>query len=101
MKAIDRPSGYFQVFNPDTGVWEDGETRQCVHCAYQWIYSPKGAFDRLLIGKPVIRGTCTKCWGLVCARPHCLAQGCVPFMKKIEAVEERYRKSPGGILLGV
>lgn len=101
MKALDRPSGYFETYDPVKGLKIEGETRSCVHCGFMWIYNPKESFDRLLAGKGVTRGTCVHCWGPVCCQATCLAQGCTPLMKKIEAVEEHYRKSPAGLLLGV
>ncbi len=93
MKRFDRPNGYFQTWDPHTGRKIEGETRSCVHCSFTWVYNPKESFDKKLTGeyKPVTRGKCLRCFGLVCARPGCLAKGCEPIMKQIEMIENKNR----------
>lgn len=93
MKQIDRPNGYFQTWDPVSGRKIEGETRQCVHCGFMWIYNPGESFKRQLTGEaePVMRGKCFKCFGLVCARPECLKNGCVPLIKQIEELENAAR----------
>jgi hypothetical protein len=89
---MDKASGYFQYFDPSSGGKTEGETRQCVHCGYTWIYDPRQEFRRKLGIKspaPKLRGTCVKCSGLVCAIPSCLKNGCVPLMKQIEDAEKK------------
>lgn len=100
MKSLERPSGYFQTWDPKTGKRIEGETRQCVHCGFMWVYNPKESFDKKLTGeyKPIIRGKCFRCFGLVCARDECLKKGCIPQMKQIEDIEKAGRQN--AILLG-
>jgi hypothetical protein len=86
-KPFERPSGYFQTIDPVSFAKLEGETRQCVHCGFTWIYNPKVSFSRKLAGKEVNRGICMKCFGQTCARPECLRLGCVPLMKQIEDME--------------
>lgn len=93
MKRLDRPSGYFQTFDPDKGTNIEGETRSCVHCGFTWIYNPMDSFDRKLAGKLERRGTCIKCLGLVCAQPHCLEAGCKPLQQWVEETEAAGRKA--------
>lgn len=89
MKLLDRESGYFQTIDPLTGRRIEGETRTCVHCGYMWIYNPRESFDKKLTGeyKPVIRGKCLRCYGLVCARDECMKKGCMPMLAQIEEME--------------
>lgn len=95
MKALDRPSGYFQTWDPNSGRQITGETRQCVHCGTTWVYNPQESFNSLLDGQSrKIRGKCLNCYGLICANDYCLEKGCVPMMKQIEDMEK-----PGNILL--
>lgn len=88
--SLDRPSGYFQTFDPLSGRNIEGETRSCVHCSFTWIYNPRESFDRKLAGNPIVRGKCMSCYGQVCARPACLKRGCIPVMKQIEALEKAH-----------
>lgn len=85
---LERPNGYFQYFGPGYDI--QGETKSCVHCGFTWIYDPGASFRRKLgyIIQPKTRGTCLKCYGLVCARPQCLKKGCLPLMKQIEELEK-------------
>jgi hypothetical protein len=86
-----KPNGYFVTTDAD-GKKIEGETRQCVHCQFQWIYRP-GSGDR--------RGYCLKCGGFVCARPECIAQqirltgnaaDCVSFYDWNSRLEDKVRK---------
>lgn len=88
---IDRPSGYIQSFDPQTFRRLEGETRQCVHCAFTWIYNPRDSFGSLVPGeqKKSIRGKCLKCYGLVCARPECMALGCINQNQLIDSMEKK------------
>lgn len=105
MAGLERASGYFSYFDPVTGTRQEGETRSCVHCGATWIYDPKADLNRkfgLTSAKPVTRGTCLSCGGLVCALPDCLQRGCVPMMQQIEDMEATARQqnqilSPGGL----
>jgi hypothetical protein len=93
--SVDKASGYFQYFDPISGNRTEGETRTCVHCGYTWIYDPRLNFRRKLglkTPQPVLRGTCTKCSGLVCALPACLKKGCVPLAKQLDDMEKTARK---------
>lgn len=103
MAGIDRPSGYFSYFDPISGKRQEGETRSCVHCGATWIYDPMASFKRklgLTSKKPVTRGTCMKCNGLVCASPECLKAGCVNKLLKIEEIEASARKQNSILLAG-
>ena len=98
MKRLERPSGYFSSYDPSTGKKVEGETRQCVHCAYTWIYDPGASFERkagLRTDKPKIRGTCLRCRGLVCGRPECLKIGCKTIEEQLLEAEGRYRTASG------
>lgn len=106
MQRIERPNGYFSTWDPRTGRKIEGETRSCVHCGFMWIYNPRESFDKKITGEyvPVQRGVCTQCLGLVCARPVCMKNGCVPMMKQIEEFENAQRlaaqkRTESGILL--
>ena len=92
---IDRPSGYIQSFDPKTFRRLEGETRQCIHCAFTWIYNPRDSFGGLVPTdqKRTIRGKCIKCHGLVCAREECMKIPCSHYLKKIEAEEREFKIS--------
>ena len=72
-----RPSGYFVTYNKD-GRKIEGETRQCSHCQYTWIYKPDKFLDSLLPKKRKKRGICLHCMGLICGRKECM-KSCAPF----------------------
>lgn len=97
MRALERENGYFQTWDPVSGRRIEGETRSCVHCGFMWIYNPRDSFDKKLTGeyKPVTRGKCLRCYGLVCAQPHCMKNGCIPLARQIEMMETPKR----GILI--
>ena len=57
-----KPNGNVVYGDPVTGKRTEGETRQCIHCQYMWLYVP-GSGDR--------RGFCTSCHGFLCAREVC------------------------------
>lgn len=88
--GLERANGYFETWDPVSGRRVQGETRSCVHCGFMWIYNPRESFDKKLTGeyKPVTRGTCMHCYGLVCARPVCLKNGCVPLAKQLDLMED-------------
>jgi Pyruvate/2-oxoacid:ferredoxin oxidoreductase delta subunit len=89
---LERSNGYFQTWDPVTGRKIEGETRQCVHCSFMWIYNPKNSFDKKIAGiQPSTRGICKKCFGLVCARPECMKNGCVSMLRQIEELENKNR----------
>jgi hypothetical protein len=59
------PAGYVLTSNDHLSRLEL-ESRQCVHCQFQWIYDPfKEARARNL------RGFCLRCHGFTCERPEC------------------------------
>ncbi len=98
---MDRPNGYFVTWDPISGRKVEGETRQCSHCGFMWVYDPFVAMARklgMVEGKPVVRGKCFNCFGLVCGQPACLKMGCVPQMKQIEDAENEARNQ-GRILI--
>jgi hypothetical protein len=70
--------GWLCVTDPDTGVWE-ADTFTCSHCQRITICNGRGA--------QALGGYCRQCDALVCER--CAGKDCTPFLKKIEAMEER------------
>lgn len=63
-----KPNGYVERAVSGDGVRETGETRQCCHCQFMWVYQPDW-------GKPkALRGWCLKHEAYICARPECLAE---------------------------
>jgi hypothetical protein len=79
----NKPSGYIA----DMSNRVIGETRQCVHCQYTWVYQP-GSGNR--------RGFCTKCNGLLCGSKKCF-DSCAPFSEV--AGDKNYVFSNAGIFL--
>jgi len=73
-----RYAGYAIMTGPE-GIIERDLLR-CCHCQRQWYVKP-GSGNR--------RGWCGLCNAPHCGAPTC--QSCVPFMKKIEAQEQRQR----------
>lgn len=63
-----KPNGYLVTGNA-IGQRVEQETRQCVHCQYMWIYSPR---DEARVHN--IRGFCLRCYGYTCERPECHAE---------------------------
>lgn len=76
-----KAGGVGQYFSPEGLV--ETNTKKCQHC---------GA----LVDIPVMRDfhkymdICHVCGEAHCLEPACLAQGCSPLKKKIDAMEERY-----------
>ncbi len=70
-----RPAGYIALFGPSGGTVE-GETLQCVHCAYHWQIIP---------GSGRQRGFCLKCNGPTCGKGKCYE--CMPQEKWLEMME--------------
>jgi hypothetical protein len=67
-----------------TGLWgeiEEHDTFTCPHCNGVCIIHP---------GSGKQRGYCFLCNAATCGKKQC-NNGCSPFMKKIEAMENRYR----------
>lgn len=71
-----KASGYFVTFDGD-GHRIEGETRQCAHCQFTWVYRSGDAETQ-----------CAHCRGMVCGRAECLKRqfdltgnkvDCVPF----------------------
>ena len=93
----EKPSGYFSTFDGE-GRRIEGETRQCVHCQFVWEYKP---------GSGIKRGWCTRCNGLICARPECLeaqkkkvgnSSDCLPFEEEQKRLQEKiYKELPHGV----
>lgn len=74
-----RPGGYGEVSGPPE-VCEEFDTFTCCHC---------NCIVRVRPGSGTERGFC-----FMCNAPHCGKKGCwtcVPFERKLEAVENRYR----------
>lgn len=89
-----KPQGYATIVSPNSGEAKlDGfqcddvrtgtneyDTTTCNHCnAVTHIKARMRPED--------IGGLCKACMGLIC--PKCLDGPCVPFLKKIEAMEQR------------
>lgn len=63
-----KPNGYVERGLAGDGLRQTGETRQCCHCQYMWVYQPDW-------GKPkTLRGWCLKHEAYVCARAECMAE---------------------------
>ena len=74
-----KPQGYLCISDPEGGRREY-DTFTCRHCQ---------RIRRVGAG-----GYCRACDSFICER--CVGHDCVPFMKKIEAMEERdYRRRQG------
>lgn len=73
--TANRPHGYFRAEGWHGEVTE-GDTCQCCHC---------GAHFGVVKGSGKKRGFCLRCQRVTCGRPQC--DPCVPFMKRIEAIE--------------
>ncbi len=56
-----KPNGYFATATGE-GKKVEGETRQCAHCEYSWMYEP---------GSGRKRGICLHCMALICGRAEC------------------------------
>jgi hypothetical protein len=81
--------GWLCISDPEIGTQEHS-TFTCVHCQRITICNGKGARE--------LGGYCRQCDALVCER--CAGKDCVPFMKQIEAMEEReYRRRQFELLL--
>ena len=92
-----KPSGYFVTYDRD-GKKIEGETRQCTHCQYSWVYKPDKFLDGLLPKKRRQRGFCLYCRGLLCGRPTCM-KSCAPFTEVWE--DKRYKYNESGIYVKV
>lgn len=91
-----KPQGYATIVGADRSVVNlDGlrceevktsnleiDTYSCFHC--NRVIHVKPMMDPADMG-----GLCKICMKLIC--PHCLNQGCVPFEKKLEMMEDRDR----------
>jgi hypothetical protein len=76
------PQGYACITGPDQIKQYD--TFTCFHC--NAIVHVKPMADPSEIG-----ALCKTCMKLICAQ--CSGQGCTPFLKKIEEMEARHRRS--------
>ena len=76
--------GYACISGPD-GIRE-ADTFTCNHC--QRVVHVKARADPAEIG-----GFCTLCSKHICK--HCVGLGCMPFEKKMERLEARYRRLCG------
>ena len=92
-----KPNGYFVTYDRN-GKRIEGETRQCSHCQYSWIYKPDQFLDGLLPKKRKQRGICLHCMGLLCGRKVCM-ESCAPFSEVV--MDERYKPTPEGIYVKV
>ena len=73
--------GYAFTFDVG-GVRQEADTFTCAHCNRVVIVKPKCNIDDL-------GGMCRLCVKMIC--PTCVGLACVPFEKKLEAVERRDR----------
>ena len=82
-----RPGGY-AILSGGDGPTQEWDTFTCFHC--QSIVQVKPLADAADSG-----GRCMVCDKLICKT--CLGKGCLPFEKKIEAMEarDRFRRSLG------
>lgn len=79
--------GYACIMDPESGT-QERDTFTCNHC--QRITHVKARCSPTDAG-----GLCYVCNGLICK--NCVGKECVPFMKQVEAMEERdYRRRTYG-----
>lgn len=76
-----RPGGYAFSFDAG-GIRQEADTFTCCHCCRVVIVKPKCSPDDL-------GGMCRLCMKMTC--PTCVGLSCVPFEKKLEQAEARYR----------
>ena len=74
--------GYFICTGPE-GVVEEGDTFTCCHCNSVVLVKPLVSMDKF-------GGFCTLCMKPTCPRCEHIGE-CVPFEKRLEAVERRAR----------
>lgn len=74
-----REGGYACISDPDKGLIE-ASTFTCFHCNSVVHVKPRASMDEL-------GSMCRSCMKMVCAK--CAPGPCVPFMKKLEAMERR------------
>lgn len=72
--------GGYAVIHTDWGEIEEHDTFTCPHCNGVQIVRP---------GSGTQRGYCGLCDAPTCGKESCVE--CVPFKKKIEVMENRYR----------
>lgn len=85
-----KPGGYGCYSGKPANGEREHDTFTCAHC------------NKIVVVKPMMDaadmgGLCKVCMGFTC--PHCTGQGCVPFEKKLEIMEQRdieRRRSYGG-----
>jgi len=80
MKLYNQNPGYATITD-EYGKVTEADTYHCVHCQMLLHIRP---------GSGVERGFCVHCEGITCGKPECNNR-CVPFMQKIEAMENRHR----------
>ena len=73
-------AGGYAVSTTPEGSIEEHDTFTCPHCNGVQIVRP---------GSGTKRGYCQLCDSPTCGKKNCLE--CVPFLKKIEIMENRYR----------
>lgn len=78
--SMRRPGGYGVLTFEPLGILEEHDTFTCPHCNKVCIVRP---------GSGTHRGFCFRCNGPTCGGNRC--QVCVPFERKLEAMENRYR----------
>jgi hypothetical protein len=77
-----REQGYACISDPESGI-KEASTFTCNHC--QRIVHVKAKADPYDLG-----GLCRLCDKMIC--PTCVGKDCVPFMKSVEQMEERYHR---------
>jgi hypothetical protein len=76
-----RPGGYAFSFDAG-GVRQEADTFTCCHCQRVVIVRPNCSLDDL-------GGVCRFCMKMTC--PACVGLECVPFEKRLEREEARFR----------
>ena len=80
-----RAGGYAQVVDPD-GPTRECDTFTCAHCN-------RITHVKVRQRPEDIGGLCKVCIGLIC--PACVGEACVPFLKRLDAMEARARFRAG------
>ncbi len=94
-----KPNGYTVSYDSELRKIE-AETRQCVHCQFNWSYGDPHQ-EELYIGSPTRRGFCVRCQGWLCGRDCCIQQqirltgntsDCIPFEDWNSRIRDKVEK---------
>ena len=78
LQNVSRKAAGAVIVTDETGVIDEFETHQCVHCDGHFRVQP---------GSGIKRGFCLNCNAVTCGNSRC--DSCVPYEKKMEISEGR------------